>query len=104
MNILDDFKSLIFYFHTFSVRRTIDVLDSENQPGSGKIWTGSGSGSEVLRLTGSSKYDNKKEEFKNDLKYLFKELLKTSFRLWYRAQDPVFCQNRILIPDNLVRH
>ena len=40
-NILD-IKSLLFCFHTFGVRRTIDVLDSENQPesGSGKIRTG----------------------------------------------------------------
>ena len=33
--ILEDFKRLLFCFHTFDVRRTIDVLDSENQPGSG---------------------------------------------------------------------
>ena len=32
-----------FFSHTFGVRRSIDVLDTENQPGSGKIWTGSGS-------------------------------------------------------------
>ena len=30
MNILDDSQSLLFWFHTFYVRRTIDVLDSEN--------------------------------------------------------------------------
>ena len=42
MNILDNIESLLFCFHTFGVRRTIDVLDSENQPGSGKIRTGSG--------------------------------------------------------------
>ena len=41
MNILDNFKSFLFWFRTFGVRRTIDVLDSENQ-----------SGSEVLGLTG----------------------------------------------------
>ena len=40
MNILDNFKSILFCFHTFGVRRTIDVLDSENQPGSGKMLTG----------------------------------------------------------------
>ena len=34
-NILDSIKSLFFCFHTFGVRRTIDVLDSENQPRSG---------------------------------------------------------------------
>ena len=35
MNILDNFKSILFCFHTFGVRRSIDVLDSEKQPGSG---------------------------------------------------------------------
>ena len=28
-NILDNFKTLLFCFHTFGVRRSIDVLDSE---------------------------------------------------------------------------
>ena len=41
-NILDNFKSLLFCLHTFGVRRNIDVLDSENQPGSVQIRTGSG--------------------------------------------------------------
>ena len=68
MNILDNIKSLLFCFHTFGVRRTIDVLDSENQPGSGsaKIRTGSGTGSGALGLTGDvrhQKYENKKEGF-----------------------------------------
>ena len=40
MNILDSFKSLLI--HTVGARRSIDGLDSENQPGPGKIWTGSG--------------------------------------------------------------
>ena len=64
MNILDNFKSLFFCFHTFGVRRTIDVLDSENQPGSGNIQTGS----EALGLTGDvyhQKYEKNKEGFKN---------------------------------------
>ena len=41
MIILDNFESFLYCFHTYGVRRTIDVLDSENQPGSGsgKIWT-----------------------------------------------------------------
>ena len=50
MNILDNFKSLVFWFHTFGVRRTRDVLYSENQPGSGKIRNGSGD----LGLTGDA--------------------------------------------------
>ena len=47
-NIIGNFESLLFCFHTFGVRLTIDFLDSENQPGSGKIWTGSGD----LEITG----------------------------------------------------
>ena len=54
MNILDNIKSLLFCFHTVGVRRTIDVLDSENQPGSRsvKIQTVSGTGAGALWLTG----------------------------------------------------
>ena len=48
MHILDNYKSLHFRLHTFGVIRAIDVLDSENQAGSGKIRTGSG----ALGLTG----------------------------------------------------
>ena len=32
MNILDNFKIILCRFLTFGVRRSIDVLDSENQP------------------------------------------------------------------------
>ena len=35
MNILNNSKSLLFCFHTFCVRRSIDGLDPENRPGSG---------------------------------------------------------------------
>ena len=35
MNILDDYKGLPFGFHTFDVRRSIDVLDPKNLPESG---------------------------------------------------------------------
>ena len=97
MNMLDNIKSLFFCFHTFGGRRTIYVLDSENQPGSGKIGTGSG----ALGLTGDvwhQKYKNIKEAVKNYLTYLFRRLLKISLSLRYRDPDPVFGQNRILIP------
>ena len=90
MNILDNIKSLLFCFHTFGVRRTIYVLDSENQPGSG-----------ALGLTGDvwhQKYKNKKEGVQNYLTYSFNRLLKISLSLRYRAPDPVYGQNRILIP------
>ena len=56
VNILANFKTLLFCFHAFSVRRTIDVLDSENQPGSGKIRTGSG----TLGLTGDVRHKKQK--------------------------------------------
>ena len=64
MNILDNFKSFLFCFHIFVVRRTIYVLDSEIQPGSGfgKIQTGSG----TLGLTEDvchQKYKNNKKGF-----------------------------------------
>ena len=39
---LDTFKSLLFYFHTFGVRRSIDVPPSENKSGSVKNLTRSG--------------------------------------------------------------
>ena len=103
MNILDKFISLLFCFHTFGVRRTIYVLDSENQPGSGsgKIRTGSGTGSGALVLTGDvwhQKYKNKKEGVRNYLRYSFNRLLKIFLSFRYRAPDPVFGQNRILVP------
>ena len=34
MNILDNMKSLLFCINTFGFIRTIDVIYSENQPGS----------------------------------------------------------------------
>jgi len=42
INILENFKSLLCCFILLGVRRTIDVVDLKNQPGSGKISTGSG--------------------------------------------------------------
>ena len=41
MDILDNFNSLLFCFHTFGVKNSNDVLDPENQPGSGLIVSGS---------------------------------------------------------------
>ena len=34
MNILNHFQSLFLCLHTFGVKRSIDILDPENQPGS----------------------------------------------------------------------
>ena len=84
----------------FFVRRSIDVLDSENQPGSGKIRTGSESG--TLGLSGDvwhQKYENKKEGILNYLKCSFYRILKISLRLMYKAQNPVFGLNWILTPS-----
>ena len=69
-NILENFKSHLFCFHTFGVRRTIYVLDSENQPGSFKIRTGSGAEG-LTKDSLHQMYENKKEGFKNYLKYSF---------------------------------
>ena len=49
MSILYHFKSLLFYFYSYGVESSIDILDPENQPGFRlvKIPTGSG----ALELT-----------------------------------------------------
>ena len=53
MNISDN---IILCFHTYGVRRTIYV-DSENQPGSGIIRTGSGAQGLICDLL-HQKYEN----------------------------------------------
>ena len=91
---------LFIVFLIFCVRHSIDTLDPENQPGSGKIRTGSGS--RALRLTENvwhQKYGNKKEGLQNYLEFSFNSILNISYRSGNRALDPKFCQNRILIPD-----
>ena len=57
-NLFDDFKRLFFCFHTFGVRRSIDVLDPENQPGSGKFRTGVGAKG-LTEDVWHQKYENK---------------------------------------------
>ena len=85
-----------FYNHDYSVsntvfgeifgfRRFIDVIDSEIQHGSGKIWTRPG----TLGFTENvwhHKYGNKKEGILNT-RYSFNRISKI-----YRALDPKFCQ------------
>ena len=100
ISFLNNLQVLFYLFIIFCVRRSIDALDPENQPGSGsdKIWNGSGS--RALRLTenvGHQKYENKKE-IRNYLEFSFNSILNISYRSGYRALDPTFCQNRILIP------
>ena len=78
------------------VRRSIDVLDPESQPGSGFIRTGFGS--RALGLTEDvwhQKYENKKEGLQNYLEYSFKSILNIFYRSGFRALDPEFGQNRI---------
>ena len=60
ISFLDNLQVFFFVFLIFCVRRSIDVLDPENQPGSG-----SEIGSRALRLTENvwhQKYENKKED------------------------------------------
>ena len=65
MTILDNFISLLFCFHIFGVRRTIDVLDSENQPGSGSVKFGPDPGLQGLQGTSDSKsMKTKKKAYK----------------------------------------
>ena len=50
MNILHNIKNPLFHFHTFGARRTIYVLDPENQPGSGALGlTGGTSGTRIIK-------------------------------------------------------
>ena len=49
MNSLDNFKGLVFCFHIFCVRRSIHVLDPENEVGPGKMQNGSGALESVAR-------------------------------------------------------
>ena len=59
------FKSLLLCFNAFGVRRSIDVLDPENHPGSGSGLIVSGSGELGLTEDGwHQKYEIKKEGFK----------------------------------------
>ena len=94
MNFLGNLKVFFFVVFIFCVKRSIDVLDPENQPGSGFIRTGSG----ALGLTEDvwyQKYENKKEGLPNYLEYSLKSILIIFYRLGYRALDPEFGQNRI---------
>ena len=79
------------------------ALDIENQPGSDKIRTRSGS--RALRLTENDwnqKYENKKEGSQNYPEFSFNIILNISYRSGYRTLDPKFCLNRILIPGCVI--
>ena len=96
MNIIDNFESLLFCFHTFGIRRSIDVLDSKNQlrSGSGKILTGSG----AYRGRLTPEVWIQKRRLPRLSKIFIQTNLKISLRLRYRAIYPVLGQNRILTP------
>ena len=92
MNFLGILQVFFFVFFVSDVR-SIDVLDPENQPGSGFIRIGSRAYRE--RLT--PKYENKKEGFQNYLEYSFNSILNVVYRSRYSALDPEFGKNRIHI-------
>ena len=102
MDVSDDFKSLLSCFHTFGVRRTIDVLDSENQHGSGQIRTRSG----ALGLTGDvwhQKYKTKKSPLVWGTEPRIRFLAKTgssSLLLCPRSLDPLYIVNSYIKRDN----
>ena len=96
MNFLGNLQVFFFVFFIFCVRRSIDVINPENQPRSGFIRTGYGS--RALGLTEDvwhQKYENKKEGLQNYLEYSFYSILTISHRSGYTALDPEFDQNRI---------
>ena len=83
MNFLGNFQVFLFVFFIFCVRRSIDVLDPENQPRSGFIRTGS----RALGLTEEvwqQKYENKKEGLQNYLEYSFNSILNIFYRSGYK--------------------
>ena len=86
------FQSFIFGIFIVGVRRPIDDLEPENQPGSGFIRTGSGSGSRALELKYDvchQKYGNKRKVLQNYLVfYFFHGIQNTPHRSGYRALEP----------------
>ena len=85
MKSLDDFKDLLFCFHTFGVRRDIDVLDPEHQPGSGKIRTRS----EALELTFCSLLSNR-EKNSHILRAFAKAKVPNPYTVCPRSSDPIY--------------
>ena len=78
MNILDNFKSLLFCHHIFGARRSIDVLDPEKPA---RIRG-------LQRTSDTKSIKTKKEGLKNYLKYVFNRILKVSLRSRYKALCP----------------
>ena len=70
VSFLDDLQALFFVFLIFCVRRSIDALDPENQPGSGS----------VKQNVWHQKYENKKEGLQNYLEFSFNSILNIAYR------------------------
>ena len=93
MNIWYNFEGLLFCFRTFGVRLSIDVLDPENQLGSGKIRTGPGANRGLLP----------KVWMPLKLSKIFIQLnLKNLLGSRYRALDPNLGKNRIRTPASML--
>ena len=87
MNFLGNFQDFSFVLKKKKiVRRSIEVLDPENQPGSGFIRTGSG----TLGLTDDVRLLNKKQKevLQNYLQYSLIRILNNVYRSRYWALDP----------------
>ena len=87
-NILDNFKSLLFGFHTLGFRRTIDVLDSETNPDPFKFGPDSDSDPGLYGLQGTA--DTKSMKTKKKVYKIIYNIHSVDFFLRYRALDPVF--------------
>ena len=84
-----------FVFFIFCVRRVIDVLDPENQPGAGSSGPDPNPG--LTEDLWHQKYENKNEDLQNYLEYSFCSILNIFYCSGCRALDPEFGQNRIHI-------
>ena len=79
MHFQDIFETLPFLYFTVGVRRPIDDLLPENQPGSGAI---------SLESLTSDQYGNKREGLQSYLEFIFNCIQNISHRSGYRALDP----------------
>ena len=90
MHILDNFKSLLFCFHTLGVRRPMSQIQKTSlDPDQGPL--------SLQRTSYTKSMKTKKKAFKIIKNIHFIEFLKSLFSLRYEVLDPVFGQNRIHI-------
>ena len=99
MKNLDNFKNFLVCFLSFGVRRSIDVLDPENQPGFGRIRTESGlQGSQ--RTSDTIVMKTNKKAFKT-IEITHSILIQKIWKsLSFEVQSPrsEFCRKRIRSP------